>query len=41
MELNVKYPLLFLSDFIETAVSSTDFTKVPQYEISWKSIQWG
>jgi hypothetical protein len=27
MELHIKYPLLYLSDFMETAVSSTDFGK--------------
>jgi len=33
MELNVKYQLL-LSDFMETAISSTDFEKILQYEVS-------
>ena len=34
--LNVKYPL-FLPDFKETWIISTDFHKILNYKISWKS----
>jgi hypothetical protein len=37
--IHVKYPL-FLSDFNETWNIWTDFRKILQYEISWKSVQW-
>ena len=37
--LYVKYPL-FLSDFSDILTLSTDFRKMLQYQISWKSFQW-
>jgi hypothetical protein len=37
--LQVKYPL-FLWDFSEVWIISTDFPKSPQYKISWKSFKW-
>jgi len=37
--LHLKYPL-FLSDFNETRISSTDFRRFLIYQISWKSVQW-
>jgi len=39
MVLHVKYRL-FLSDFNETYIFSTDFRIVLRYQISWKSVRW-
>ena len=37
--LHAKYPL-FLSGFNGTWNVSTEFRKVPKYQISWKSVRW-
>ena len=39
IELHVKYPL-FLSDFKDTRIFSTDFRQIIKYELSRKSVQW-
>jgi hypothetical protein len=39
INLHVKY-LLFLSDFNETWIFSTDIRQTPKYKISWKSVNW-
>jgi hypothetical protein len=37
---NVYWYHLFLFDFNDTWISSTDFRKILKYQISWKSVQW-
>jgi len=39
VDLHVKYPL-FLSDVTETQIFSTDFLKMLEYQITWKSVRW-
>jgi len=39
VDIYVKYPL-FLSEFKETVIFSTDFPKMLRYKIPWKSFQW-
>jgi hypothetical protein len=39
IRVHVKY-LLLLSDFNETWIFSTDFRKILEYQISWKSVEW-
>ena len=38
--LHVKY-LIFLPDFNQTSILSTEFRKILTYQISLKSVQWG